>query len=375
MTNDETGTGKTDTGSNKTDAGSSKGKQQPAPKVEPEEISLNVLIKFIKQFDGTREKLNPFLSNCKNAYSLAAQNQKNILFKYILSQLVGKAETACSIKEFENWDQLSEFLKTQFGERKHYAHLLADLQDCQQLTSETVSQFALKIETCLSKLLTEVTLSNAKKSELVGRVAAMEDLALHTFILGLSPKISNIVRSKEPSTLNKAINFAISEEKIQRSIYKRYSPSSNYNSSQPRSSRNYNTFKPTNIHNVNSKMLPNTSNQSFQPNRSTSFCRYCKGQGHTIEVCKKREYNNNRFKVQQPQPSTSRTYDNSPNKYQTRVHHIDNDNYTPTHDDQDYDDNHDDRLNDHDQSQSYDEYGQSQSYDHNQHRDHDNLNA
>lgn len=242
-----------------------------------ENIQIGILFKFIKTFDGTREKLNSFLTNCDNAIDLASDTQKPILFKYILSQLEGKAEVACSIKEFDSWDQLNSFLKTQFGERKHYAHLMTELRECQQL-NEPVNQFALRLETCLSKLLTEVTLSNKKKGELVGRIAAMEDLALHTFLTGLKPEISNLVRSRNPSTLNDAINFAVSEEKILNS----------YNKRKPQY-----PSRPSN-HDVNSK--PQMAKQYDRDNKNL-FCRYCKNQGHTIETCRKREYNNNRFKA------------------------------------------------------------------------------
>ncbi|KAL0868268.1 hypothetical protein ABMA27_007799 [Loxostege sticticalis] len=103
-------------------------------------VDLPTLLKFIKPYDGCREQLNSFLVNCNNAYELASESQKDILFKYILCQLQGKAETACSIKEFANWHQLKEFLKTQFSERKHYAHLLTELQNCKQQATEPVSQ-------------------------------------------------------------------------------------------------------------------------------------------------------------------------------------------------------------------------------------------
>ncbi|KOB77231.1 Uncharacterized protein OBRU01_04446 [Operophtera brumata] len=78
------------------------------------ELGLNTLFKFIKSYDGSRETVNSFIINCNNAYDLAAEEQKPILFKYILSQLSGKAELACSIKDFTSWEQLKEFLKTQF---------------------------------------------------------------------------------------------------------------------------------------------------------------------------------------------------------------------------------------------------------------------
>lgn len=246
--------------------------------VRDEEIPLNVILKFIKPFDGSRDKLNAFIVNCDNAISLSSSSQENIILKFIISQLDGKAQSACSIKDFDNWSSLKEFLKNQFGERKHYAHLLTELQECHQTNQETVSQFHLRVETCLSKLLTEVTISNTKKSELVGRVAAMEDLALHTFNIGLHPRIANIVRCRDPKNLNEAVNYAISEEKIQQHTFRQIVNSKKENNRSPP--------KP---------LLPNNNNQpsSF---RDSSVCRYCKKEGHTLAECKLREFNNKKYK-------------------------------------------------------------------------------
>lgn len=253
-----------------------------------EQIPLNVILKFVKPFDGTREKLNPFINNCDNAVSLASSQQESIVFKYILSQLDGKAEIACSIKEFDSWPQLREFLQNQFGERKHYAHLLTELQDCRQGAQENVSQFSLRVETCLSKLLTEISITNHRKSELSGRVAAMEDLALHTFSMGLNPRISNIIRCRDPKNLNEAINYAISEEKIQQYTL-RQNIISNTKSQFRRNDFNRPSYK-TNHFNNNYSTHPKPSTSSSEP-----FCRYCKRNGHLLENCKIREENNKRF--------------------------------------------------------------------------------
>lgn len=262
-----------------------------------EEIPLSVVLKFVKPFNGDRDKLTAFLRNCDSAISLTSSQQEDVVFRYILSQLEGKAESACSIKDFETWPSLKEFLKNQFGERKHYAHLLTDLQDCRQGNQETVSQFSLRVETCLQKLLTEVTVSNSKKTELSGRIAAMEDLAQHTFILGLMPRIANIVRSRDYKTLNDAINAAISEEKIQQFSYR-----NNLNrqkSTEPFTRRNE-------LNNRPQLRMQTSGNNNSQPSTSykdSPFCRYCKKTGHVLEDCKLREYNNKRFS-NGPQPFT-----------------------------------------------------------------------
>ncbi|CAH2090022.1 unnamed protein product [Euphydryas editha] len=286
--------------------------------VEEKEISLNTILKFIKPFTGDRDKLTAFLRNCDSAISLASSRQEDLILKYILSQLEGKAETACSIKEFDSWASLKEFLKTQFGERKHYAHLLTELQDCKQGNLEPVSQFSLRVETCLQKLLTEVTVSNSKKMELAGRLAAMEDLALHTFTLGLHPRISNLVRCRDPKNLNDAINCAISEEKIQqfsfRNNFKQKSnetiPKRNDFNNKPQSKYNYNN---------DNQYAPSSSKEA-------PFCRYCKKTGHTLENCRLRDYNNKKYsngpKTFTPYQSTSK-----PNNYKPgpRINFAEND--------------------------------------------------
>lgn len=287
---------------------------------ETKEIDMNFISKFINKFDGNREKLNAFLNNCRNAISLASSYQQDIVLKYILSQLEGRAESACSIKEFDTWQQLEEFLKNQFGEKKHYAALLSDLQDCCQSNNETVNQFALRVETCLSKLLTEINISipTKRKGELAGRVAAMQDLALHTFISGLNSRLSTVVRCRDPETLNEAIGFAVSEEKIFQTISKRHPSAINTNLSnqgrwpQRRFQQNRNQ----------QQGHPNVSNIQ-RPSPSTSgppVCRYCKNVGHTIEECRKREFNNNRYRDQNNQRQFPKHYQNN----QSQIHAINN---------------------------------------------------
>lgn len=267
------------------------------------ELELNTLFKFIKSYDGNRETLNSFLVNCDNAFELASDSQKPILFRYVLAQLTGKAEIACSIKEFTNWEQLKEFLKTQFSERKHYSHLLMELQESRQGPQENVGQYALRMETYLSQLLTEISLSTSKNKELPGRTAAMEDLSLHHFLMGLQPRISNIVRCKSPKSLNEAINFAISEERIQQTLYRRPQIDQKINNNGNKGNRfNPGPSRP----NPNFTQSPRPSfNSNFQKNtvnNNNAFCRYCKIAGHDISQCRKREYNN-RARFQQNQPS------------------------------------------------------------------------
>lgn len=258
-----------------------------------EQFPINVLCNFISPYKGERETLTAFLTNCQNAIDLASPSQTVLLNKYILSRLEGKAQIACSNKIFEDFNQLKCFLKQNFGERKHYNHLLLDLQSCRQTANETVAQFALRVESCLTDLQSEIYNSESLKKDISGRIAMTEDLALFTFSLGLHPRLSNNVRCRNPKSLNDAINVALEEEKIQNLLYKtsikpkcRICGKPGHSDAECREKQ-----KRTGPPHAPSDPQPSTS---LHNSGSQLFCKYCKNKGHDITQCRKRKYNNER---------------------------------------------------------------------------------
>lgn len=261
-----------------------------------EKITLSFLTKFIKTYNGDRESLPAFLTNCDNAMSLASPDQQLILCKFIVSQLEGKAQIACSLKTFSNWIELKTFLRSTFGEKKHATHLLSDLQHAKQLTNEDVTKYSLRIENILTRIHSDIHYSCKDEKELPGRIAAMEDLALNSFLLGLNPSISTIVRCKNPLTLSDAVQYATDEEKLY-NLSKTYAKSQKQcsicNKTGHSSSECYKNKKP----NFSQKSY-HINPQGYQNNNSNNFnkrsCNYCKRLGHTIEECRRRQYNNQR---------------------------------------------------------------------------------
>ncbi|CAH4038198.1 unnamed protein product [Pieris brassicae] len=213
-----------------------KSSRQPSPssrstrsKSKTTEMDINALLKFIKPYDGSRENLNAFIIKCTNAMDLASDIQKPMHFKYIINSLEGKAATICAIKEFK------------------------------------------------------ISLGNYPQKEIPGRIASTEDLVLHHFLMGLLPRLSNLVRARNPKNLNSAVNLAMSEEKIQNSQFtKRHTsqgqPHSNNKSQNTQSSSG---GKPN--HNSQNKPYPNYPSNSHSSKQPSLFCRYCKATGHEIK--------------------------------------------------------------------------------------------
>lgn len=252
------------------------------------EYNVDFLCSFITNYSGEPQNLSAFLTNCKNALGLATQAQKDALLKYIISRLQGRAQIACSNRLFDTFDELKDFLITNFGERKHYNHLLIELQSCKQSSTETVAQFSLRVESCLTALQSEIQNSDSYKKDISGRIAMTEDLALHTFVLGLHPNIGSQVRSRGLKTLNQATNAAISEERIQNFLKSQQTNRPTYRPVQNQSFRSLQN--PTRGHNQGQPIPVRNQRNETQ----AIVCRYCKNIGHDISQCIKRKINNAR---------------------------------------------------------------------------------
>lgn len=273
---------------------------------EMETVSFNLLFKFIKSFDGNREQLSPFITNCNRAFSIALDSQKPILLDYVQSQLTGKAEAACVNRTFDTWESLSNYLKLMYADKKHQSHLLIDLINCKQQPSEIITDYVQRIETCLKRILASIQSNCQKSSELEGRLAAMHDLALQIFVLYVTPSISTILRARSVETLNDAINIALEEERVQsliksqpRSLPNKYCKVCNtktHNTSDcfklkknSNSNSNVHSFQNSNHNNQSNK----SNDQSVNNNQfNAKFCKYCKNKGHLIDECFKRQKRN-----------------------------------------------------------------------------------
>lgn len=278
-----------------------------------EKITLSVLTKFIKSYDGDRESLPAFLTNCDNAMSLATSDQQNVLCKYVLSQLEGKAQVACSLRTFSSWKEIKSFLRSAFGEKKHASHLLVELQNSKQTLSEDVVKFSLRIESILTKMQSDIHFTCKDDTEIAGRIASLEELALNTFMLGLNPSICNIVRCRNPKTLDEAVQSAIEEEKLHNLYKTKVGPSfkpqkqcSYCHKNGHNSSECFRNRRPQSNESYHVNSTPNPQGQGS----NVKQCNYCKNLGHTIQECRKLQYNKSRqtqppLKAIMDTPSTS----------------------------------------------------------------------
>lgn len=265
-------------------------------------ITLRFLCSFIKPYDGDRSKIHSFIRNCDNAMKLANDCQKAPLFNFICSRLNDKAELAIANHDYQNWEQLKEFLLLSYTEKKSYGHLQLELQTCRQNFNEDITTYMQRIETCQVKLLQLARTLSENENELNGRFAVIRDTALHTFIINCLPQYSLILRSRDPQTLAEAYDIAIREEKI-RKFQNTNKFSNKFNNNETK--HYYNKNKPGQSSNSSNNENSNNDKSSAKPKAifmQKKVCKYCKKPGHLIDNC---------FKLQNKNKGGKRNENNS----------------------------------------------------------------
>ncbi|CAG9131200.1 unnamed protein product [Plutella xylostella] len=276
-------------------------------------MSIDTLLRFIEPYDGDRDNLSSWIEKCDRAFQLASDSQERILFAYVQNKLTDKAQSTCSNTVFSEWKDLKEFLKARFGNRKHQTHLLIELQNCKQTYQENVAQYIARLESCLKRLLSTIKQSNSDPLLLPGQIDSTNQLALHSFLLGINPKLSQVLRSREPRDLNEAFNMALEEEKFSllestrnenpRNKYCNICHRNGHTAAFCRNNAQTNRSNPNINRNPNHRPL-------FHLNEM-SYCKCCNKQYDPREIHPIRFLYNNRTNYNNPDV-TNRNYQNNP---------------------------------------------------------------
>lgn len=239
------------------------------------EIKIDLLANMIPRFDG-KNNFYDFIDNCDLAHSLTLTNQRTVLLTIIKSKIIANARAMIRNREFESWDDLRSHLVETYSEKRSHSQWQLELSLCKQSQHETVTQYSHKVENCLVRLTNSLD-TTLNTTERKANVKLLRTQALNIFITGLNKDLHLIVKAQKPQTLEDAISIAQSEEKEQRAR---------------RDLERHQSYRPTTNkhHYINTTQVkPSTS---YTPQHHFKQCRYCKKMGHTIEECRKRQYNN-----------------------------------------------------------------------------------
>ncbi|XP_076677803.1 uncharacterized protein LOC143373941 [Andrena cerasifolii] len=328
----------------------SENEASPSASVASETLKLEFLIKLIPDaFDGDRYRLRSFIKQVDSVFELAKQEQEVPLLLYVKSKIVGKAREQIDIHcNLTTWPEISELLISLYQDKKTLDQLFEELHSIRQEQNESVTQFYQRLEDLSSRILGTLHAVHSEDTTLSGRLAMVNDMALNRFIYHTHPQISQMLRYREFKSVNNAFTAAVAKEKA---LCLRYDNNqflrckiclrTNHSTKDCRAKKQYPTqnrvvnynapsnrmINPQNYNNNFQRMRSSPSSSAYTNSNSTSNlhsnraevaqgtiqCNYCKKFGHSIQECRKRQYNNSRQQIQTSQTSTPPTNTGSVN--------------------------------------------------------------
>lgn len=180
---------------------------------------LRLYVDAIPNYDGNPHTLSIFLDSCENLISTFADTVNlaspinNYLLRAIIGKLTGRALALVGCRtELRAWKDIKEALNLSFSDQRDIDCLVQDLLLLRPLKSESPYNFGMRCQDARCLIISKLNSQNLSKAERDIRLKNYEDLALKTFMRGLTGTIQNNVRLRNPDKLETAMGLVIEEE-------------------------------------------------------------------------------------------------------------------------------------------------------------------
>jgi hypothetical protein len=253
--------------------------------IDMAEDDLDIIFKALRvvpEFDGNPNVLVRFINICDQIIAKcvrpSAGNDLNNLsvLNGILNKITGSAERTLVNNGIPNtWAGIRESLINNFSDRRDETALYTDLSMMTQ-GRDTPQVFYEKCQHMLSTIVTYVQLHEQVETTTVAKRELYKNLALQTYLRGLSEPLGSRIRCMKPTSLEQALQFAQAElnvmylqnkNKTYEIAQKPYFPKQNQNNFPQRFSQAEQHF--TN----NNSFGPRTNPQQAGPSRTQQMFR------------------------------------------------------------------------------------------------------
>lgn len=303
-------------------------------------ISLRDAAETILPFDGKNMPVAQFANSCLHAKNMISPTAEYGLVQMIKNKLVGPALRVALSGEYNDIESLLNVLRTRFAPVYSSSQLHGELAKVTQYPDESVVDYGSRVSMILQQL--KSCYQTEAPNQAIQFLTSAENNAVRNFLTGLKSDIYTRIHPHGSATLNNAIESAIRaetdyNEHIQRlRITEGLMQSTRCNNclGYGHNTNSCSTINPlAQISHVQwqpkicsycknpghvraecralqpqilnraqprviNRQMPHTHFNNNRLNTPTSrnytvVCRYCKNPGHTLEECRKRQYNNN----------------------------------------------------------------------------------
>jgi len=141
-------------------------------------ISVGEALKLVAPFKGDKRDLLAFIANADTAFEVIDPRNASTLFKFVLTRISGEPRTDIAHRNLENLEELKEFLKNTYTEKRTLDYHANQLFSTKQSKAKGVSEWIQRIQNLGSKFR-EAALQDCEQDERAG-------------ILTLADKLRNI---------------------------------------------------------------------------------------------------------------------------------------------------------------------------------------
>jgi len=130
-------------------------------------ILVGEALKLIAPFKGDKRDILAFIANVDTVFEVIDPRNACTLFKFVLTRISGEPRTAISHRNLENWEELNEFLKNTYTEKKTLDGHAYQLFSTKQSKAEGISEWIERIQNLGSKFR-EAALQDCEEDERAG---------------------------------------------------------------------------------------------------------------------------------------------------------------------------------------------------------------
>ena len=157
---------------------------------------------MVAQFKGEKRDVLAFIANVDTAFEVIDPRNGGTLFKFVFTRISGKPRTAIGHGNLENWEELKEFLKNTYTDKRTLDYHANQLVSTEQSKAESVSEW-IEREQKLGSKFREAALQDCEQDERASILTLADKLRNICFVqLLYSDRIQTIVRSSNHSTFD-----------------------------------------------------------------------------------------------------------------------------------------------------------------------------
>ena len=116
-----------------------------------EYISVGEALQLVAPFKVEKRDVLAFIANVDTAFEVIDPRNEGILFKFVLTRISGEPRTAIAHRNLENWEELKEFLKNTYTEKRTLDYHANQLFSTKQSKAESI-----RVDTAYSKVRIEI---------------------------------------------------------------------------------------------------------------------------------------------------------------------------------------------------------------------------